>query len=66
MSEWIALKNLKPNNKQACLVGCTESDCILMAMFISGLWFTYDNNPEPVSEVTHWMPLPSPPTGSGE
>ncbi len=50
-----------PAERQACLIASTESDCVLVAMYRVGLWFTYDDNPEPVADVTHWMPLPEPP-----
>jgi hypothetical protein len=57
VSDWVSMES-PPNDGQACLISSVGSDCVLMAMWRAGLWFTYDNNPEPVSDVTHWMPIP--------
>lgn len=58
---WIKCSERLPNERVGCLISNPESDCVLMAMCVAGLWFTYDGELEPVSEVTHWMPLPETP-----
>jgi Lar family restriction alleviation protein len=64
-SPWLTM-DLPPRDGQSCLISSVASDCVLMAMWRAGLWFTYDDNPEPVSDVTHWMPVPDPVQEVGE
>jgi len=58
---WIPTTACLPKNKAVVMIASNKSDYITIAMWVAGLWFGDDGNPEPWTDVTHWMPLPEPP-----
>lgn len=42
---------------------CTDGEIVKELHYSRGLFFAYDGNPEPISGITHVMPLPTPPEG---
>jgi hypothetical protein len=69
---WISVKENKPNNNDNVLVSCEHG--VTMAEYtklVNGneLWWavlrigTYEDSGD-AKQVTHWMPLPYPPSGS--
>ena len=58
--EWIPGSERLPQDDDRYLV-VRDSETMLVAYWGGGI-FHYPNDTE-VSEVTHWMPLPEPPTG---
>lgn len=62
MSEWISVERMFPENNAAVIVYCNASDSSGIAWRAGGKWFM----PEPQSigydTITHWMPLPAPPS----
>lgn len=61
ISQWISVETRLPDKNQSILIVNDDSDCVVHAMYKAGLYFGYDDNPDPWTEVTHWQPLPSPP-----
>lgn len=61
MSEWISVKDKAPPRDD---VLCWYSDCGLVdvcsAYVYEGEWVY------PKEEITHWQPLPSPPSGEAD
>ncbi|ADX42521.1 hypothetical protein [Tetrasphaera phage TJE1] len=56
--QWMSVTEAKPNEEQWCLVFCefgVQVDLFVKGYFENGLWS---------KTVTHWMPLPEPPTAS--
>lgn len=78
MKCWILLEKLQAENaglkkqNQWISVGdvvdctdylCTDGELVKELRYSKGLFFAYDGNPEPISGITHVMPLPTPPEG---
>ena len=62
--KWISVKERLPGNGSVVLA-VTEyrhSVSTPTLLWIDGDWFTYDGY-KLLSEVTHWQPLPAPPSG---
>ena len=67
MNEWISVEDgLPASDISRCLVCCVASGEIQLASVvlgtISGATFRYEDDNDWISGVTHWMPLPAPPT----
>lgn len=65
MSEWISVKDRLPQGEpvsEICVVFAPPSVSPRLAFYAPQFsqWFRWDN--EPIENVTHWMPLPDPPT----
>jgi len=61
-NKWVSVKVALPDNDQKILFYSQDGDTI-KGMYRDELWFfdtgwEYENSP-----VTHWQPLPTPPTG---
>lgn len=73
ISEWISVDDRLPENEKnvLCYYGFDRGDGDLGMMFIGVLcYFCFDSRPHWQHEgnglkVTHWMPLPEPPTMKG-
>lgn len=77
MSEWISVNDMMPgvsnigeNSSKAVLVHCPGIECSFTAIRKHGhnswVYFGGIGTSEIYDEVTHWMPLPAPPTTEGE
>ena len=63
MSEWISITDKLPKRGDFCLVS-TEFGRITIAEYGWEAWLfndVYSTMQQPLSYVTHWMPLPKPP-----
>ena len=67
MSEWISVEDGLPENDVEVLI--TDGDMVLGGCWLdwgchNGLYWNTHNEEKfyALSEVTHWMPLPEPPT----
>lgn len=61
-ARWIPVGERLPDDRTTVIIGCNNGDYITIAMWVAGLWFGEDtSNPEPWTDVTHWMNLPEPP-----
>ena len=59
--EWTSVKDRLPEKGDYYLV--TDGEVVFQLGYsIAGLWTSNDGNPEPISGITHWQPLPPPPT----
>lgn len=62
---WISVSDL-PEESEWVLAYCKEDKehfarcCV--AKVVDGIWFEYDGNHKNDPSVTHWQPLPQPPT----
>ena len=54
MNNWISVKDELPNQFGKYLVVCKGIDIAQIRLW-EGMW-------DSLAEVTHWMPLPAPPT----
>ena len=61
-AKWISVKDQMPKTNKGVLVYIpVEDDHITSGMFdVSGTWVLLDEY-RPTENVTHWMPLPTPP-----
>jgi hypothetical protein len=58
---WIPVTESLPKDRTVVMIASNKSDYVTIAILVSGLWFGDDGNPEPWTDVSHWMPLPAPP-----
>jgi hypothetical protein len=82
VSEWISVKDRLPEENQRCLTWCGEPlACSPGTEILIGRFYKNDADGEDPDgwgfsfykqgflggyEITHWMPLPAPPTDQGE
>ena len=63
--EWISVKDRLPDEETFCLVIAPQSfpkNCImLVAEFVYGTFYS-ESSECAMDDVTHWMPLPNPPS----
>jgi len=60
LREWIPVSVSMPPQQQSVLIA--NSNNVGHARLVNGRWFVVaSNDPVPIEQVTHWMPLPSPP-----
>lgn len=64
MSEWISVKDDVPNASDSVLIA-TRSGGVGEGCLEDGTWW-WISEVKVYVEVTHWMPLPSPPGEEGE
>ena len=57
--EWIPVTERMPEEEDEVLVAWGLS--VDVAIFRDGRWFRI---PQELTKITHWMPLPAPPTAS--
>lgn len=57
--EWISVKDRLPKNNEIVII-CTDKNFIYAGELIGDTWFL--DNDSWTATVTHWMPLPQPPT----
>ena len=61
--EWISVEDGLPESGNRVLIGSTVHDVVGKARKSHNCWIICASNDRvPNSEVTHWMPLPEPPT----
>lgn len=71
MSEWISVEDRLPDAEQDVLCFCTRHSSV--GMTVAGLfarsldddqleWMSFETEYETKYTVTHWMPLPAPPS----
>lgn len=62
MNEWINVKDRLPERYKSCIV-CSEHGNIRIGYYDrSDQWVESRYNGNLVKYITHWMPLPAPPT----
>jgi len=67
-TEWISVKDRLPDNHDDVLVvgeGWDNMNWWRIYFYEKGIWYTIDGdevNEQSQSKITHWMPLPEPPT----
>ena len=65
-SQWISANDRLPDAGKRVLIGSTVHDVVGKARKGFNCWIICASNDRvPNSEVTHWMPLPEPPTNEG-
>jgi hypothetical protein len=63
MSEWQELKgDFRPSGR---VLVCTQLKEVTAASYAAGLWWR-DGDKAIHAKVTHWMPLPEPPSSTAE
>ena len=64
--EWISVKDRLPQEKLFNGLVCLENDAVLEAHYSNlstkGFWSLLHGQFREDNKVTHWMPLPKPPT----
>ena len=58
--DWIAVTDRLPEEAERVLV-CWNDSFTYIGWRIDGLWFYKDSDGFKDQNITHWMPLPSPP-----
>ena len=64
--EWISVDKWLPQTKKLVVVYCEKFDSAMLASLYSSQpkrWITHGDSP---GEITHWMPLPEPPSADPE
>lgn len=64
MKDWISVHDRIPPLGEYVLIGSATHDSVASARRVnSGMWMVASSNHPVINrEVTHWMPLPDPPT----
>ena len=60
VQEWISVKDRLPKADEIVII-CTEKGFVYAGDLIGDTWFL--DNDSWTANVTHWMPLPTPPKG---
>lgn len=65
--KWISVKDKHPGKSGHYLA--SDGDEVAELYFESrrkvNLWLEINGEPAPIDDITHWMPLPKPPTKQG-
>ena len=65
MNKWIEIKNQEPKKHHTVLTYGKPQDggvYISICSYSDGIWRFWESDKENKHTVTHWMPLPDPPT----
>ena len=63
MSEWISVKDRLPDPAKYVLISQRRDGvCVGYLMNKYGTWWKTPDGPVSTKDITHWMPLPAPPT----
>lgn len=62
---WISVDDEMPKGQEDVLVAVVGMDDVMKGYWNGGRWFICDDSSE-WHNITHWMPLPSPPKKGGE
>jgi hypothetical protein len=61
VQRWVPVSETRPETGQLVLaIGVNPNTCPRVACFVDGFWFEGLDNVS--NKVTHWMPIPAPPT----
>ena len=61
-TEWISVKDRLPGRYKSCIVCSEHGNIRICYCDFNGKWFESRYNGNLVKYITHWMPLPAPPT----